>query len=381
MTASSKYELLEAEGDYFDGSSAKPIQVIAKFGDASLTLMDGAGTILAHWPLASMRRLPGSEGHEDGIRLIPDHQADERLTIRDPDMIKAIREVCPDLDAAPKVERRHVSRVVIWLGAAVGSILLIVFVLAPAIAGRLAEMIPPESEAALGERVADQLVGVFGNFGARDPVCKGPEGLAALDEMTVRLTKVSNSHVPIRVRVLDTSIINAVALPGGQIFLFRGLIDQSESPEEVAGVLAHEIGHVIHRDPTREALRAAGTAGLIGLLLGDVTGGGAIAAVSEAMINAGYTREAEAAADAEAHRILASAGLPSTPFGDFFEWVSEQMDDQNETLKALMEHMASHPDPAARKAEAIAADTIGDGDFKPALDRTKWAALRDICDE
>ena len=64
--------------------------------------------------------------------------------------------------------------------------------------------------------------------------------------------------VPITVRVIPEKTVNAFAAPGGQVVLFSGLIEKAESPEEVAGVMAHEIAHAIERHPMQTMPRAAG---------------------------------------------------------------------------------------------------------------------------
>ena len=81
---------------------------------------------------------------------------------------------------------------------------------------------------------------------------------------------------PLRPAVLRVRVPNAVALPGGRIYVFQGLIDKAESPDELAGVIGHEIGHVAHRDGTRAVLQSAGLSFLLGMLLGDFVGGGAV---------------------------------------------------------------------------------------------------------
>ncbi|MEL6338178.1 MAG: M48 family metallopeptidase, partial [Pseudomonadota bacterium] len=145
--------------------------------------------------------------------------------------------------------------------------------------------------------------------------------------MTDRLQAHASLPYEIQVDVLDHSLVNAIAMPGGRIFLFRGLIDNAETPEEVAGVLAHEIGHIVHRDPTTGVLRTAGTAGMFSMILGDIFGAGIIAAAGEAALNASYQREAEARADDVALQILADAGLPSRPFAMFFIRLRERYGD------------------------------------------------------
>jgi predicted Zn-dependent protease len=194
--------------------------------------------------------------------------------------------------------------------------------------------------------------------------------------MTRRVSAKSDLPYPLRVNVINHSLVNAVTLPGGRILVFRGLIDEADSPEEVAGVLAHEIGHVIHRDPTRGVLRAAGTAGIIGLLLGDIFGATVIAAASDAVLNASHQREAETLADEAAYTMLGDAGLPAKPLATFFDKLREQHGDTAGPLK----YLASHPELAGRSERAAAADRIGDGTFVPVLSDRDWLALQNICD-
>ena len=93
------------------------------------------------------------------------------------------------------------------------------------------------------------------------------------------------------------SDFNAFALPGGHIYVFQGLIDRAQSPDELAGVLAHEIGHVAHRDGTRTVLQTAGLSFLFGMMLGDFFGGGAVVIAAKTVLRSSYSRRVEAAAD------------------------------------------------------------------------------------
>ena len=77
---------------------------------------------------------------------------------------------------------------------------------------------------------------------------------------------------------------NAVALPGGRIYVFEGLIGKSESADEVAGIIAHEIGHVAHRDGMRSLLQSAGLSFMFGMLLGDFVGGSAVVIGARAVL-------------------------------------------------------------------------------------------------
>ena len=91
------------------------------------------------------------------------------------------------------------------------------------------------------------------------------QGRAAFDKLMKQLEAAAALPFPLRPAVIRRPEANAVALPGGRIYVFQGLIDKAERPDEVAGVIAHEIGHVAHRDGTRSVLQGAG----LSLLFGD----------------------------------------------------------------------------------------------------------------
>jgi Zn-dependent protease with chaperone function len=236
-------------------------------------------------------------------------------------------------------------------------------------------MIPADKEIALGQQTLIQIEKLQGGTGAGSLTCTNPEGLAALKKMSDRLAAQADIPYPLNLRVFRSDVLNAFAVPGGQIVLFDGLLQAAGSPEEVAGVLGHEIGHVVRRDPIRLTLRSAGSIGILGLLFGDFAGGAVILIVTERLIQASYSQEAEAAADLFATSILADAGLPSAPLGNFFDTLMTRYGQRT----GMMTHLASHPDLAARKAAALAADTIGDGPFTPVLEAGEWAALKRIC--
>ena len=86
---------------------------------------------------------------------------------------------------------------------------------------------------------------------------------------------------------------NAAALAGGYIYIFQGLIEKAESVDEVAGVIAHELGHVAHRDGTKALIQAGGLSFLFGMLLGDFVGGGAVVMAATSLLQSAYSREAE----------------------------------------------------------------------------------------
>ncbi len=371
-TALERYALLETLGDYWDGVSARPREVVIRFGESSLILLGFDDVPVAHWALASLRRLDGPDPSE--MRLTPDPEgdpdADERLVLRDATMIEAIEAVCTELDRRPS-PARGLLRLVLWTVAALAVVGGLIFAALPYASERLAAMIPPDQEVRLGEAVQRRALALMSE-GAAPRACTAPDGLRALDALTDRLLSAADLPVPVEVAVVRSPEANAFAAPGGRIALFSGLIDRADGPEEVAAVLAHELGHTAHRDPTRAALQQAGTGALMTLAFGGAPGSELSAAAAGTLVSAGYSRAAEAEADAYAFDLLARAGLPASALAAFFE----RADRGPDTM--LGRHLSSHPDLAARAAAAREADAIR-GPFRPALEDDAWLALRDIC--
>jgi Zn-dependent protease with chaperone function len=377
MTALDKYALLEAEGVYFDGVSARPREVVVRFGETTLTLLTMQDEPVNHWALASLRRISSTaaRGENEVLRLAPGHEEDERLTLEDSEMIAAIRAVCPDLDR-PAVPVSHtLRRVAIWGGLAAISLAATVALLAPMAAKELALRMPQDRAARFGDLVVEMAAREM--TGAAPVVCTTPAGAEALARLTARLRGAGPYARAIQVEVLRADVQNAFAAPGGRIVLFSGLIDRAGSPEEVAAVLAHEIAHAEARDPLREAFRVIGTAGLLGLVFGDQAGGAATAALSEALMSGVYRRDAEAQADARALAMLGDSGLPGAALAAVFDRFAA---DAGGGSGGLLSHLASHPDPAGRAARARAADRIGAAPFVPALEDADWITLQQICD-
>jgi predicted Zn-dependent protease len=110
-------------------------------------------------------------------------------------------------------------------------------------------------------------------------------------------------HTPYRVEVIvvDSPVINAVTLPGGAVVVYTGLVERMESAEEMAAVIAHELGHVANRDP-------------LTLLAGQ---GETVAQNAlQTLVTMHYTHEAEDRADAFALEMLTRAGISPSALAD-----------------------------------------------------------------
>ena len=333
------------------------------------------------WPLVDLRKLL-DQARTDQIVLTlrADVAVDSaliehaRLTVDDPDLIVRIETLCPDLmkrDMPDGSMRKILTRI----GMAVGAVVLMIFFILPAMSNTLAYVIPIKREVAYGKVVVRQMERFFGGSTAGDLVCSSPDGDAALAKMIARLTDTTPTDYELNVAVMRHEMVNAFAAPGGQVVLVEGLIKQAKSPDEVAAVLGHEIGHVEARDATRGALRAAGSAGLLSMVFGDFAGGTAAVVIAEYTLNASYTREAEAEADTYARSMLNAANVSTAGMSDFFG----SLGDLESQMPDLPIYLSSHPDTDDR-AQRAAEFAQTQGVTTPILDELEWAALQAICD-
>ena len=152
-----------------------------------------------------------------------------------------------------------------------------------------------------------------------------------------------------RFRVVDASDINAFALPGGPMYVNRGMIEAARNEGEMAGVMAHEISHIALRHSTAQATKqssAGNVLGQLGLILGGAIVGGQTGAEAGAMAAAvwmtKYSREFETQADVLGARIMADAGYDPRDLANMFQTIA-----QRERSRGP-EWLSSHPDPGGR---------------------------------
>ncbi|MDO9418307.1 M48 family metallopeptidase [Pararhizobium sp.] len=141
---------------------------------------------------------------------------------------------------------------------------------------------------------------------------------------------------------------NAFALPDGTLIVTDELIEMAEKDDEmIIGVMAHEIGHVELEHSLRQLYRAAGVAGLIMLIAGDIGSGAEdILVEGGGLLALSYSRSSEAAADRHSVELMKKAGYDPTAIARFFEMMETKLGDKSSTSM-----LSSHPGtPERRKA-------------------------------
>ncbi len=205
--------------------------------------------------------------------------------------------------------------------------------------------------------------------------CTDEAGLAALEKLTARLAASAGNRTSFKVVVVDWSLMNAFAVPGNQIVMTKGLVEKADSADEVAGVLAHEMGHGIEMHPETGIIRAVGLAAAVELMLGGT--GGTLANLGLVLAQLGYTRVAEREADLHALELLKKSGISQQGLLNFFKRV-QKIEGGDEVTKAIksFDMLRTHP-PTEERAELIRRQPSYPS--TPALDPAGWEALKGVC--
>lgn len=344
-------------GHYLDGHSADRRRATVRLTPTGLEITIDAG-FPRRWPYAEIRQTQGSYAGEP-VRLERGGETPESLIVDDLAFLTALRRTDPQRRSRFHDPRSRRLRVPLTLGAGLAAIALAGALYRwaiPALAGVAAWFVPLALEVRIGEEV-------FAQFARPESHCTDTERQRMIDTILARLTEKGGAGpYRLRVTIVDAREVNAFALPGGRIIVLRGLLDVTDSPEMLAGVLAHEAQHVLRRHTTRAIIQHASTGLMVAAIAGDVSGLVAFALEGARVVGAlGYSRRAEEEADVEGMRMLLEARIDPAGLITFFERVARQHaspaphgvwrylsthpagDDRVETLRALARRAAAPP--------------------------------------
>jgi hypothetical protein len=359
-------------GIYFDGESSarREVAVVLAVDAVEITSLEGA--VIARWPYTDLVALSAPDGL---LRVARQESGLARLEIRDPALMAAIDVRAGGIDRTGAADRRARRRVVAWSLAAVASLAVVAVFGVPALVVRLAPLVPFSVEQRLGATIDTQIRAALGGDTRGKPLqcaAAAGRGTAALAKLDAPLGAAAAVGMPLKIAVLDRPEVNAFALPGGYVYVFRGLIERATSPDEVAGVIAHEIGHVAHRDGTRAVLQAAGLSFLFGTLLGDFGGGTAVVIATRMVLQSSYSRETETAADLYGAALMSRIGGEPRALATLLVRIAGKPG-------GIANFLLDHPE-ANQRAAAI--ETVArPAQLTKLLDEPEWPALKQICTE
>ena len=350
-----------AEGRFSDGATAGVTTVAVTLAADALLIAAGDGRRW-RWPAETVRLVP-EEGGGLGLRLTSRDAPDARLVLSDGALLPGLRRLCPALEGGGRRRAR--------LGA-LGSVLVAVALLIgayfalPIAAAALAPAIPQAWQRDLGLRAENDLAGALSRSRDGGRICAASAGSEVLRALVVRLAAAAEIGPAPHVTVLEAGLVNAFALPGDRILLTRGLIELARDGNELAGVIAHELGHLQRGDPLAALIQRFEWNALTTL----VFGGGTVGGFGETIVLLSYSRRVEARADESGLAILARAGIDSRGF-------AEIMRRMGAAESNAFAYLQSHPATAERVA---AIERLG-APGAAALPEAAWSDLKRICAE
>jgi len=350
-------------GRYSDGKTAATAAVTVTIGDG-IGIAGASGPV--RWTYQHLQAAAPLHWRDDEVLLRNDEFPGATLFIADPGFASALLKRAPGLSPSSHRWRYAVPGLLITAAVLIGIGAVYGLGLNPA--QDVAALVPHKLRVSIGEQAVKGMIG-----GSES--CSSTDGDKALAKLVNELSKATESGKDFNVRVVKSAIVNAFALPGEQVVLYEGLINEAQSADEVAGVLAHEMGHGIELHPEAGIIRSLGLTALIELLAsgqsGTLTNTGAL------LLELRYSREAEHQADAHALRILKNANISPRPFSGFFKRLLKGgSSDGKSDASVNMGIFSTHP-PTPERAQMAADAATYPG--KPALTDAEWKALKAIC--
>lgn len=339
---------------YFDGRSARLHVVnLATQGDAIVL----RGETTRSYPAAGTRLAEPFE-HAPAVLYFPDGSHAE---LHDP----AMR---PLLAEALGYRKPWVVRWQEHTAAALVALVLLVLLIAsgwhwgiPIAAERLSTQVPPSADQALGRNT----LALLQRQGILQPSSLSEDRIAALGSILQRVQPAA-PRIPLRLAVHAAPQLgpNALAFPDGTIVLTDDMVRlvmgkgndlDTRAAAALAGVLAHEVGHIEQRHSVRAITRSSLTAALSATLFGDFS---AVAAGLPAVLsNMEYSRDMELAADDYAAHALRARGIPVAPLADLFDHLDERADKLPKFMRQAMSYASTHPDGYARSRRLLEGET------------------------
>ena len=220
-----------------------------------------------------------------------------------------------------------------------------------------------EQENALGDLFKDIIWDQY-------PTVKNNAADSALQQIKNRLIDaLDTTAYRYEFTIIKESQINAFTIPGGNIYVFSELMKVAETPEEVAAVLAHEIGHAEKRHVVSKMLQELSITAIIGVLSGGDPS--ILTQVLKDLVGNSFSRKQEEEADKFAMELLEKAGISPKSLARFFERLNEKDLDYDQNLEILMTH--PHNDKRIEQVRRYKTKN----DFKPIPFDMDWKKVQD----
>ncbi|HSG31489.1 MAG TPA: M48 family metallopeptidase [Thermodesulfobacteriota bacterium] len=371
MSPDSSYKL-QFQGLYYDGRSARRHDVEVTLTRDSLRIDADTFSNTITWLYPRITQVKDIYS-ENEVRLQYGQELPEILIIRDKSFIGSLRSISPQFGrnfSRHGSDKRIKTVAYVFIALFISAVLLHKWIVPP-LMNIMVEKFPVTWEEKIGKSFISQISKGFG-------VCEDERLNTQIDKIKDRLgATLDSSKYKYNITIVNNSLVNAFALPGGEIILFRGLIEKSNRPEEVAGVVAHEIQHIEQRHFTKILIKELSIGIFLGLMIGDSQVVGTALNYANMLRSLAYKRSEESSSDAEGMKMLIKAGIDPKGMVDFFEIMKKEYDGTTE----VSEYLSTHPNTENRIEKLntmIAQKQIESEKLLPNVD---WEKTKMLCQE
>ena len=361
---------LEYSGHFYDGKSPTKHRVVVVLQSNGIIIKsDDFEEIL--WQFDHIKQSP--ELYSKSFTQLENTELlNQRLVIEDPDFLSVVSEFFPSMKFNRPAKMLSIKRL-----AVLGILLLLVLVptfyyfLLPSFSEIVAEKIPVSFEKKLSAPYLSILV-------PKESLCNNDRNYKKIEYILNTLTStIPDSEYEFKLYIVKSDVLNAFALPGGYVVIYSALLEKTDRPEQLAGVLSHEIQHITNRHGT-EALVKDYT---LGIFISAVTNDSGTIETTLGFAKyiglMNYSRESETEADIEGIKMMKSARLDPNGMVEFFEILNKH----SGAVPDSLQYLSSHPQAKDRiyKLRELSRDT----EYEPVnlYSKKEWDEVVKICDD
>jgi beta-barrel assembly-enhancing protease len=363
---------MSVDAVYFDGETARDNQVTLRRVGTTLEFL-GEHTPLTTWSISGLHPIDAPAADQP-FRITHDDKPGARLIIRDRAFVDDL--VLQNNHLKGGYSWRHLGQVLGWTAAGLAAFAALGYFTMTVLPQQVAGLLPQSWRDNVGKEVVKSLTGTA-------KLCETDGSKAAVSSMVAAIAEGGSDLPAVSIEVYDMALVNAFAAPGGKIVLTRGLINEASDPTEVAGVLAHELGHVYHLHPEAQLVRLSGLQILFSAISGG-TGGDIITSAAGLAAILRYTRSAEIEADTFARGVMTKASIDPLGLKRFFEKIMriegatpKEQDNSPSALDRIGNVFSTHPGTEDRIKEIL---PLPEGQKAlPVMTQDQWQALRKAC--
>jgi Zn-dependent protease with chaperone function len=354
---------LSISGIFINGRTGAKTEVDLRIIKTSLEIRDPRDNLmLALWALGDIEPVrPLKAGRRvKRLRMLCRNDPESRLDVENPETIALLQKANRTL----RPPRRPLPRWARWVAVAAAALFAfwLLLELMTAAAGPLTRGLPSSWETGVGQRLAVHLIRRLGG------VCGASGGQAALDSLGQRFDRDASQNPPVQLFAVKATEINSFALPGRIVIVTAGMIRDIETPEQFAGMVAHQLAHIDLGHTARHIVKQTGFGMAVLATIGPPLPF-ANAALSDVLVLS-YNRQEEAEANVFGQALLKKADISAQSIGSYFRL----LDLREKSQGFPTGFQEAHPSPGKRQ-ETQAVQPFS----RPPLSDREWQSLRGIC--